>query len=137
MAAWMVANSIAPDLVLCSTAERTRQTYEIVVPQLKPRPAKTLHLDSLYLADASSLLQAARALPAKVRHVLFIGHDPGMHDLAALLIGAGDPAVRAALRPKFPTAGLVVIDFDVGTWDEVGPGLGTLRHFMAPKRLPD
>ncbi|MFM9942890.1 MAG: histidine phosphatase family protein, partial [Hyphomicrobiaceae bacterium] len=75
-------------------------------------------------------------LADKVDHVMLVGHDPGIHDLAHMLSGAGDIALRRLLSIKFPTCGAAVIDFTTNRWRDIAPGTGTLRHFMAPKRLP-
>src|SRR4029453_1253866 len=93
--------------------------------------------EGFYLAAASQLLARVRKVEAKVRHVMIIGHDPGMHGLAVELGGAGAPKQRRALAAKFPTAGLAVLDFDVEGWPDIGPGLGRLRLFITPKRLAD
>ena len=78
-----------------------------------------------------------RKVEAKVRHVMIVGHDPGMHGLAVELAGSGAPKLMQALAAKFPTAGLAVLDFDVADWPKVEPGIGQLRLFMTPKRLGD
>ena len=57
------------------------------------------------------LLARLRKIEGKVRHVMIVGHDPGMHGLALELAGAGDPERSQALAAKFPTAGLAVIRF--------------------------
>ena len=91
--------------------------------------------DGFYLAPASQLLARVRKVEAKVRHIMIVGHDPGMHGLAIELAGSGAPEPMQALAAKFPTAGLAVLDFDLDDWSKVEPGSGQLRLFMAPKRL--
>ncbi len=137
MAKWMAAHDIRPQLVLCSTAVRTRQTLELVKGAVLADAGTITFRDDLYLAEAANLIEMIRRLSDKVGHVMLLGHDPGMHDLAHLLSGAGDIAMRRLLSLKFPTAAVAVIDFDTARWRDIAPGAGTLRHFMAPKRLPD
>jgi phosphohistidine phosphatase len=67
---------------------------------------------------------------------MLVGHNPGMHALALGLVGEGDADDLQDLRQKFPTAGLAVIDFEED-WPHVGPGMGSLRLFMVPRRLPE
>ena len=57
------------------------------------------------------MLARLHKVDAKVRHVMIVGHDPGMQGLALELAGDGDPALLQALSAKFPTAGLAVIRF--------------------------
>ena len=70
-----------------------------------------------------------------MRHVLIVGHDPGMQGLALELSGSGADQALQALAAKFPTAGLAVIRFKARDWSKVGPGKGRLELFMAPKML--
>jgi phosphohistidine phosphatase len=136
MGAFMAEHEILPELILCSPAVRTRQTLDLVLPYLKSDPTVVFQ-DGFYLAAASQLLARVRKVEAKVRHVMIVGHDPGMHGLSTELAGSGAPKLMQALAAKFPTAGLAVLDFDVDDWSEIGPGLGQLRIFMTPKRLGD
>lgn len=68
---------------------------------------------------------------------MFIGHNPGFHQLAVQLAAHGAAGDLAALRDGFPTAAIAVIDVAAGTWADVRFGAGTLRHYMTPRRLPD
>lgn len=134
MGAFMAEHDIQPQLILCSPAVRTRQTLDLVLPHLSGDPT-VVYEDGFYLAPASQLLARVRKVEAKVRRVMIVGHDPGMHGLAVELAGSGTPKLMQALAAKFPTAGLAVLDFELDKWSKVGPGIGQLRIFMTPKRL--
>jgi phosphohistidine phosphatase len=135
MGRFMARNDIVPELVLSSPSVRTRQTLDLVLPHLAPAPTVACE-EPLYLAAASVLLGRIRKVAGKVGHVMVVAHDPGLHQLAMELAGAGDPDLLGALAKKFPTGALAVIDFDVPTWSKVRRGAGRLRLFMSPKRLP-
>lgn len=134
MGAFMAKNGIAPDLILCSPAARTRQTLSLVLPFFRDGPT-IVYEDAFYLASASQLLGRIRKVEANVQHVMIVGHDPGIHGLTLDLAGTGAPADLQAVTPKFPTAGLAVLTFDVEDWGQIAPGKGHLKLFMAPKRL--
>ncbi len=134
MGAFMAEHGIAPDLVLCSPSVRTRQTLDLVLPHFSPSPA-VLYEDSIYLGASSTLLKRIRRLEADVRHAMIVAHDPGLHQLAMGLPGAGDPDLLQALAQKLPTAALVVIVFEGRSWSPVRAGAGRLTLFMTPKRL--
>jgi len=134
MGAFMRENKIAPDLVLCSTAVRTRQTFDLASAELKSAP-KVKYEDSLYLADALLLLERVRKTPRTVKHLMIVGHNPGLQILSVEVIGDGDPALIRAISDKLPTAGVVVITFDAKTWGDVAPGKGHLVHYATPKLL--
>jgi phosphohistidine phosphatase len=127
-----------PDLILCSPSQRTRETLELADGDLETG-VKTDFVEDLYAASARDIVQLLRQLPAAVRKPLLVGHNPGFEDCAALLAGkAGDSVARArfnSLTEKFPTAALVVLDFDVAKWKDLAPHTGALADFIRPKDL--
>jgi phosphohistidine phosphatase len=135
MGVYMASQQIAPELILCSPAVRTRQTLALVLPHLQ-RTAEVAYENELYLASTGQLLKRIRKTPDSVAHLMIVGHDPGMHGIATTLAGSGDPATLDLLAAKFPTAGLAVIVFEAKSWADVGADGGRLRLFMTPKRLP-
>ncbi len=131
----MAELGLVPDLVLCSTARRARRTWDLVAAEL-PRPAEVRHLESLYLASPAVLLRAVRGQPDSIRRLLLVGHDPGLHRLALLLVGADDPEARASgLVAKFPTGALCRIGLEVEGWAAVEAGRGRLLAFLKPREL--
>jgi phosphohistidine phosphatase len=129
--AYLVEDGISPALVLCSSALRTRQTLGALLPAF--RSEATIHIeDGLYGADAETLLQRIRRVPAAVPSVLLIGHNPGIQDLAARLAD-GDPP-GAAIADGFPTGALATFDVrdDWGTMDGQS---ATAVGFVTPREL--
>jgi phosphohistidine phosphatase len=134
MGAFIADNFAAPNLVLCSAALRTRATLDFVLPHLQPSPDLVFE-DELYLASASELQTRLRRVPPRWPRVLMIGHNPGFHDFAQMLTGSAAPDDRLRLIEKYPTAGLAVLTFEASTWSRIGPGRGTLTHFVTPAML--
>ena len=127
---------LQPDLVLVSSARRTLQTLEALMPF--DDNALVEPMDALYLAPASSLLEGMRKVPETVRSVLVIGHNPGLHELALTLAGeAAAPGAKGAagrLAEGFPTAALA--EFTVAVpWGAVAEGSGRLVRFLSPRDL--
>jgi phosphohistidine phosphatase len=135
MGAYIQAQGLAPDAILCSSAVRARQTLELVLPHFLGPP--TVEYDrSLYLASAPVMLARLRRRDAKLtRHVMLVGHDPGMHALACQLASTGNPEQLRAMAHKFPTAGLAVIRFKARAWSKLAAGAGELDRFVTPKTL--
>ena len=79
------------------------------------------------------LLRAVHETPESARHVLLVGHNPGLHQLVVWLTGRGLPSKRRLLEEKLPTGGLVVLTFDVARWAQLRPGAGHLRLFARPR----
>jgi len=124
-----------PDLILCSTATRARQTLAPLMKRLgTPAPPLSLE-DDLYLASEGSLLARLQALADDVATVLLVGHNDGIWQLAEALAGRGPPALLAALQEKYPTGTLTVLDFPTGTWRDLAAGSGELLAFVRPRDL--
>ncbi len=117
-----------PRLVLCSTSLRTRETLDAILPTLKPTP-QTLFENALYLAGANHLLDRLQRLPEQTESVLLIGHNPGLHQLAASLASEA-----GKLAEGFPTAALAVLRIS-GAWSALRSRQATLIDFKTPKSL--
>ena len=119
---WLRGHGYLPDTVICSVARRTRQTWELVAPELGGSPSVTFE-PRAYAASALTLLYLVRELPGTCRAALLIGHNPGIEELAAHLAEAsgrsrrapaagaevphrrrGRARVRAATGPTWPPA---------------------------------
>jgi phosphohistidine phosphatase len=116
---WLRDNIAQIDLVVCSPAERTRQTWALVAEQLTTVPPVR---EEPRIYDGS-LLDVVRDLPADAGTVLLIGHNPALEDLVELL--AGKPAV-------FKTSTIALVDSDQG-WADAGPGWGRLTSAVTPR----
>lgn len=133
MGAWLKAHGPMPDLVLCSTAIRARQTLALVLEALGAAP-ETRFDRGLYLSGGAGVLARLRRTPDEAETVLLVGHNPDLEQLARRLAATGDETARARLAEKYPTAGLAVIELPVERWAEAGPG-GRLVAFETPKTI--
>lgn len=133
MGALLAEGGTRPDLVLCSTAERAKETLARILPRLGGHP-RVLFEAELYLASAETLLDRLHLVEPDVGEVLLVGHNPGLADLAGLLVGTGDPSSRARMAQKFPTGAWAEIRFREA-WMQLAPGRGELHRFVAPKDL--
>lgn len=122
---------LAPEVVLVSSALRTRQTLE----ELENAPVwdEWPNIDSLpqlYMATLPQLLNTIGDLPETVRSALIIGHNPGLQELALRLSAAGKPdAVTARLEEGYPTATLS--EFLVaGRWRQIAQGITSLKRLL-------
>ncbi len=133
--AYMRGAGCLPDLVLCSTAKRTRLTLDAVLSELEVEPAIEF-LEDLYLAAPGEMLDLLRSVPDTVEAVLLVGHNPGTGMLAGALSGDGLPEKMSLMRAKFPTTGLAIIELNVNRWKDTVGGCGTLKEFIRPRDLP-
>jgi phosphohistidine phosphatase len=134
MARHIASSGIAPDLILCSAAQRARETLALALPSFVHDC--TIHIERcLYLTDAPSLLERIRSLPDGARQCMIIGHNPGLQQLALLLAADGETDDMTGLRAKFPTAAVAGIELAQSHWREIGPGDGRLFCFLTPRAL--
>ena len=135
MADFIAAKAPRPDLILCSTANRTRQTLAPLAKRLgEPSPPVSLER-SLYLASEETLLERLHDLPSEVARVLLIGHNDGIGLLAERLAGRGKVAALLALQQKFPTGALAFLRAPIERWPELAEGTAELRRFVRPRDL--
>jgi phosphohistidine phosphatase len=131
---YMAEHAIIPDHVIVSTATRTRETWRLVADTFPRKPPADFE-DRIYEASPRDILAAIADAPASARSLLVVGHNPGFHETANLLVGSGDKRMRATLLDKFPTAALAVIDLDIPDWAAIRPGSGQLESFVTPRAL--
>ena len=133
MGRFLADHGIVPELILCSSTARARETLDLVLDELGGAPEVEFS-ETLYLASPREMLAELRALKADTQTVMLIGHNPGFHALALTLSNDGDEEDLTAMAQKFPTAALAVIEFD-GSWRDLAANTGTLRHFETPRGL--
>lgn len=125
---------VNPSLILCSSAARTRETLKLAEPLIAlDKEAQIVFDDKLYLASPVTLLEVVRDIPAQHSSVLVIGHNPGLHALAAMLAGTGSSQALESLTLRYPTAALAVLKINRSKWRDVRPGDGKLELFWTPK----
>ena len=107
----LAAEDLLPDAVLCSTACRTVQTWELLSAaagcRVRPR-----FLEEIYLADTGDLLEHLHKMPSGCERGMIIGHNPGMESLVAMLTGR---------QVTMPTAALALVEV-TGTWGAISSG---------------
>ena len=120
---------IAPELVLCSTALRARQTLAALLPVLEGDVEIRLE-DGLYGAGVDQIVARLRDVDEAVGSVLVVGHNPTLHALALGLTRRDDTLER------FPTGALASMTFGV-PWSELDEGFAELESFVVPRELGD
>ncbi len=129
---------LAPDVVLVSTATRTLQTLAALEPW--DETPLTEPTEALYLAEPTKLLAVLRGVAETARSVLLIGHNPGLHELAIMLVGTDamtqSNEMTRRLAARYPTGALA--EFAIaGPWSGLGEGGGRLLRFLLPRDLPE
>jgi phosphohistidine phosphatase len=117
---------LAPDAILSSTALRARDTA-LTVAAATGFPDEVRFTRSLYGAGPDAYLEALSALPDDLEHALVVGHNPGLEELVARVVGAPH---------TMPTASLAVVELPIESWRELDSlQQGKLRALWRPREL--
>src|SRR3982751_4395667 len=84
MGEWLAEENFQPDVVLCSPAQRARETLDLVKGHL-PKGVTVEYVRALYMAAPRDMLNEVAKVPAAAGTVMLVGHNPGMGSLASLL----------------------------------------------------
>lgn len=124
---WLKDKGYVPDLVLCSAAERTRETLAIILGEWPDAP-EVGYRQALYHASSRGILDVLARVEA--RTVMIVGHNPGIGTLACSIVRQ---------RPdhpdfgRYPTAATSVIDFEANSWRDIQ--VGRCVDFIVPRDL--
>jgi phosphohistidine phosphatase len=127
---WLGRSGHVPDAVVCSTARRARETWELAATGLAeavPGAAPPVRYEPrVYEATVLGLLMLVREFSDELRTVLLVGHNPALAELAA-----GLTAPPQSPPAAFPTAAVAVLGLD-GDWASTEPGEARLLAFAVP-----
>lgn len=125
---WLADRGPAPDHVLVSSAARTRETWEALAEAAGWSVEPVLD-SALYTAGPDSTLDLLRVVPATVRSLLVVGHNPTVGYLAQLLSdGTGDEAATSEMTAGYPPGALTVFEYD-GEWADLDLGSASVAAF--------
>lgn len=131
IASYLRTNRITPELVLCSSSARTRETLERISAGFAGEVEVEIE-KGLYGTSPDHLLARLQEVSHDVGSLMMIGHAPGIPELARRLAGRGADLER--LQGKFPTAALARLSFE-GSWQALGPGTAELVGYVKPREL--
>lgn len=142
---WLRDAHCVPDQVLCSTARRARETWQLAAVALGAAVPVIFDHD-IYGASPAGLIGIIRGAPSAAGTVVVVGHDPAVRVLALVLAGpvtdavggsAGGalaPDVLDRMRARFPAAAIAVLEVS-GPWSQLGPGRARLTGFVTPGEI--
>lgn len=121
---WLAERTV-PELVLCSPARRTRQTWQAVAEQLPAQAVPEVRYEpDLYRGGTAEAIALLRLIDDDLTRVLVVGHNPTLSYLAFTLVEGTDSAARLD-SDGLHTSGLAVHEF-TGSWHDCGPGTAAL-----------
>ncbi len=133
MGKWLRDHELVPDHVVCSPAERAKQTAVAVCKPLG-LDKKTIHWDEhIYLGTTEALLEVLGDCPPAADRVMIVGHNPGLEDMVEYLCGVVDVPADGKLLPTATVAHLEMPD----AWDTLAGGSARLMSITRPRSLEE
>ncbi|MDR1294505.1 MAG: histidine phosphatase family protein [Bifidobacteriaceae bacterium] len=128
----LARDGIVPDVVLCSSSARTRQTWETIAPDVGGDPE--VHVsDDLYRGYIPEVVEAVRGVPSEARCVMVVGHNPTVSATAAFLAAPGsDPAATTRVHRGLSTSAYAVLRPQV-PWADLGSDSAILTTVVKPR----
>jgi phosphohistidine phosphatase len=122
---FMRKQKLRPDLVVCSPAERARQTAKLVA-EAAGLAAPLRYDERIYEATSARLFEVFSQIEDDAGEAMLVGHNPGLEELLERLTGESR---------RMPTAALARVALDVEKWSRVRDGAGRIELFVRPKEL--
>lgn len=115
-----------PELVLCSSSTRTKETLSLAMDKGSWK-SEVQYCRELYLASVEEALELVQKQDDAFSKLMIVAHEPMCSSLIAeLAMGA---------NVKFPTASVARLSLRVEHWREVKANRGRLDWLLTPKVL--
>lgn len=125
---WLREHGVVPQLVICSTSRRTRETWAGAVAG-GGHTEFVEYRRTVYAGGIGAVLDTIREDADEVDTLVVVGHAPTIPALATILAdGRGSTAAHEALADGFPTTGLALLRYG-GEWADLAPGTARLEAF--------
>lgn len=128
MARRLKERRLKPDLILASPAVRAITTATVMARVLGIQGVKILQDERLYLASARTLLEVIHELGGTARHLMVVGHNPGISEF-------GDDISGERKLDTMPTCAVYTLQFDIADWRELIWASGVNAEFDYPKNV--
>jgi phosphohistidine phosphatase len=127
---------VRPDLVICSSAVRARETWA-TVQEAYGRDVPVQYNERLYLASVNETMQLVGAVGEAVQRLLIVGHNPGLHQFSLKLAKSGSASLMNTIGIKFPTCAFATVALGDTPWKDLAFAHGELKGFVTPSMLGD
>jgi phosphohistidine phosphatase len=126
MGSYLSLTGVSPQLILSSCALRAQQTTDILAEKISYSGEKH-YLQELYHTGLEEIKEIISIQDEKIESMFIIGHNPQLHELANTLI--------TEHISKFPSLGIIAIDFEIDSWEEIYTVKGSIDFFIFPKQF--
>lgn len=126
MAEVIKEKKIVPDLIIASSALRTKTTAMVIAKKIGIKKEKIVFKESIYESSMIELLRVIENVDDSVKSLFLVGHNPGLNLLAEYLINS--------YVTNIPTCAIFAIELDIKEWNRVSEGCGKTLFFDYPKK---
>ncbi len=126
MGSYLSLTGVQPQLILSSCALRAQETTDLLAKKIS-YSGKKYYLKELYLTEVENIKEIIAIQEDTIESMFIVGHNPQLHELANLLISEH--------ISKFPSLGIIAINFEVDSWNEIYTIKGFIDFFIFPKQF--
>jgi len=126
MGSYLALRGVKPELILSSCALRAQQTTDLLAQKISFDGEKH-YLKELYLTALEEIREIISIQDSDINTMFIVGHNPQLHELANSLM---DEHIS-----KFPSLGIIAINFDIDEWSEISQDKGKIDFFIFPKQF--
>lgn len=98
------------DLMISSPAIRTLQTSQLIAEQINYPFQNIVLVERIYNASKDDLLHVLQRCPKDLKHIMLVGHNPGLSNLAQFF---------SEEIAEMNTCTLVQFKIDIQSWDQI------------------
>lgn len=129
MAEKLAASGAKPDIIISSPAKRAKKTAKFMAKAVGFDLDKIIYDDDIYSSATSDLYRVLKNIDNVYEVAFFVGHNYALTDIAEEL--TGEQLVN------IPTSGVVVMECEIESWNQIGPGLAKMISFDFPKKYQE
>ena len=124
MANVLKEKKIMPDLILCSSAKRTKLTAQGLAKEIGYH-GKIKYIDALYMAEPETIHSLIQDVNDIVNTLFVVGHNPETTELSNMMV--------SNYIENVPTLGIVSLQLPIENWKTVSIREGKMQFFIYPK----
>ncbi len=126
MGSYLALHGVRPDLIISSSALRAQLTADELAKRID-YAGKIHYMEELYLSRPERILNILALQDDQHESIFIVGHNPELTILANKLV---DNQLG-----KMPTLGIVKIEFDIESWDQIDEGKGRFDFYIYPNQF--
>ena len=129
----IIAQNAVPELILCSSALRTRQTCQKMLEGWAEHTPRIFYEDQLYHADENTYRNAIHQHAYAEKNVMIIGHNPTIHLSVLNFLNAAILGQNKGVASAFPPASCAILSFESDVWQDIRNGQAHLAALLSAR----